>query len=75
MLTPYFYKRVLASYVTRVQEKTDKKIVVINVQPEATFNVFVFFSGVYNNEDMIKKINPSGRNTEENPTKMKKEIL
>lgn len=53
----YFHKRVVANYIKRIQEKFDKKIIVVTSQPDATFNTYVFFSGVYNNQKKALEIN------------------
>jgi hypothetical protein len=54
----YFHKRVLSSYVTRLQNDS-KPITVLSAQPDATYNTFVFFSGNYDNSSDIKQINQS----------------
>lgn len=53
----YFHKRVLSNYITRIQSQMDKKILVVTTQPDATFNTYIFYSGLYNNKNTIKKIN------------------
>lgn len=53
----FFHERVLANYVTRVQSKNDKKIIVITARPDEIFNTYVFYGGIYNNKNSIKEIN------------------
>lgn len=53
----HFYKRVAIDYITRMQKISDKKITVVTAQPDATFNTYIFYSGLYNNKDTIIQIN------------------
>lgn len=55
----HFHKRVVANYITRLQNEMDKKIIVVTAQPDATFNTYVFYSGIYNDKATIKDINNS----------------
>lgn len=53
----YHHKRVLTNYITRLKQKSDKKVTVVTTQPSDTFNTYVFFSGLYNNKNNILEIN------------------
>lgn len=53
----YHHKRILANYITRLKQKSDKATIVVTAQPSDTFNVYVFFSGLYNDKDNIFEIN------------------
>lgn len=55
----FFHERVLASYITRVQNKNDKKIIVVTARPDGIFNTYVFYSGIYNSYNAIKRVNNS----------------
>lgn len=55
----YFHKRALSSYVSRAGKQSQTPVTVLSLQPDATFNTFVFFSGNYNDPSGIKKINNS----------------
>lgn len=53
----FFHERVLTNYITRLQNKTDRKIVVLTARADGIFNTFVFYSGVYNNKTAALDIN------------------
>lgn len=53
----YFHKRVLSSYITRLKNNTDGRVVVVTAQPVDTFNTYIFFSNLYNNKVNILDIN------------------
>lgn len=53
----FFHERVLTNYITRVQSKNDKDIIVVTARPDGIFNSYVFYSGIYNNRNSIKEIN------------------
>lgn len=53
----FFHKRVLTNYITRIQNTSDKKIIVVTARPDGIFNTFIFYSGIYNDKNTIKKIN------------------
>lgn len=53
----YHHKRIMANYIQRLREKSDKKVIVVTAQPEDTFNTYIFYSGLYNSADKIKQIN------------------
>lgn len=53
----YFHKRVVANYITRLREKSDKPVIVVTAQPADTFNEYVFFGNLYNTKDEILNIN------------------
>lgn len=55
----HFHKRVVANYITRLQNEGNEKIIVVTAQPDATFNTYVFYSGIYNDEATIQDINNS----------------
>lgn len=53
----FFHERLLTNYITRLQSKSDKKIIVLTTRPDGIFNSFVFYSGIYNSKDVVIKIN------------------
>ncbi|MEK7550224.1 MAG: hypothetical protein AAB535_00350 [Patescibacteria group bacterium] len=53
----YFHKRAVANYITRIREKSDKKIIVVTAQPADTFNEYVFFGDLYNTKADILDVN------------------
>ncbi len=53
----FFHERVLSSYIKRVMEAGDKKIVILSARPDGIFNSFVFYSGIYNTKENIKEVN------------------
>jgi len=53
----YFHKRVVASYITRLREKSNQKIIVVTAQPADTFSEYVFFGGIYNTKSDILDVN------------------
>lgn len=53
----FFHERVLTNYITRIQSKNDKKIIVATNRPDGIFNTFIFYSGIYNNKNAIYDIN------------------
>lgn len=55
----HFHKRVVANYITRLQNEGNEKVIVVTAQPDATFNTYVFYSGIYNDKATIKDINNS----------------
>lgn len=55
----FFYERVLTNYVIRVQNKSDKKIIIVTARPDGIFNSYIFYSGIYNDKNTIKYINNS----------------
>ena len=53
----HFHKRVVANYITRLQNEGNEEIIVVTAQPDVTFNTYVFYSGFYNNKATINEIN------------------
>lgn len=53
----YHHKRVLVNYITRLKQKSDKRITIVTAQPADTFNTYVFFSNLYNDKNNILEIN------------------
>jgi hypothetical protein len=53
----FFHERVLTNYITRLQNKNSKRILVLTARPDGIFNTFAFYSGVYNSKNTINMIN------------------
>lgn len=53
----YHHKRIAANYIQRLRESSNEKVIVVTMQPEDTFNTYIFYSGLYNTADKIKQIN------------------
>lgn len=53
----FFHERVLTNYISRIQSKNDKKIIVLTARPDGIFNTFIFYSGIYNDKNTINDIN------------------
>ncbi len=53
----YHHKRTLVNYIQRLNQSSNKEVIVITAQPADTFNTYVFYSGLYNDAGKIKQIN------------------
>lgn len=55
----FFAERVLANYISR---SGDKKFVILSSRPDGIFNSYVFYAGIYNEENTIREVNKAYEN-------------